>query len=557
MELLPNELLDLILSKSHVETSTWVENHLHISLYANGIRPNYYKWDLYDKKKLVKFSDWQDEYKCLVDDKILKRHPRENERGYEYRKSVFPLIPSTIINRATEQVLSSIFQDSNYSFDVGSEITKEYLNNFDVIEWLKKDCFSFFRNDPNGALVIDVDFEIDTTKINTPNIKFIGSKHIIYNKDNVFAYYKDDIYYVYTDTYYFQAYKEKDRYVIISYYEHNLGINNWSSGFGYKVNGYFKSWFDSVLSYADAFVNNYTDYELLLKNYSYPYKQIVEQACNNCSGSGHIDDCNDKGDCKAITCNICSGKGVMSTNPGENFTVKAPFRDDELNGYVQPELIKFINPDVSVIEESRKNLQNSYNDLKKSLYVYDKDSNTVESGVSLYVQKEPFYNFCQYISNDLFTILEFTLRVISSWQNVTSVSGLLRYDTTITIEVQKPISFNGKDKEQLQLEYENSLKNSYDLSVRYEAEQEYINKAYSDNEVLKKKISFKKFADILHNYTNDELLKLYTLGSFTADEIRLHSTIDNKIERLIYNKGTEWFLSNDFNTILSNIQNEQ
>lgn len=542
------ELISQLLDKGSIPPpalkKVWVEESDRINVHAKGIRPKF-KNPRTASGSIAKVGGWiipanyESRYQYVFDNFILNRHPNEVDEHYHWRLATFPIIAHEVYLKINQQILGSIFQNNQYTVNLLDEKMKSWAGHVGFNKLLCERIPDFIFREFGGIIVINESHQEDFTKEDTaiPMIQFVEPRDILfYSSEEVF--FKDGDIYYHVDkqsTTKLKIESKAKTYKVITTYNH--GFNELPV---YQNKSQF---FKPFTTWADLIGRNVSDDEVIAKNASYPHKTVVEPTCTKCAGHGTTDVECDTGLCQE-TCTNCNGKGTISINPGDTYVI--PEREpNDLRPF--PEMVRFTNPDISINEFSLKRWQLMYDKGMSSMHCKLIDS--AQSGEAKAKDRENFYFLVSSISNYIFDVADFILRMASKYLNIENINGEITHVESHD-KLQRPQQFAIKTEYDLQNEYLQLTEKNADISIRRERLDHFAEKAFNGNECSKKRHEMKKLFDWLYSMTDAELTTRKLLGTAQTKDFVKHDMADYIMNIIIQQKGEEWFVDSSNDVVL-------
>jgi len=470
---------------------------LAVQVHSSGARPAYnlggrnYIPETYDKR----FDE-------LFKTRILNRHPNEAEESYNWRLSVYSPIGKEIFDRFLNFANGCILQPNNYVIST-DEITQEYLNTKMLPDAITEGL-EYILNNPRGFMgVIIENYDGDVTKALEPELIFIEPEWVVMHDEESIAFtYEKNVYYL-------------NRFVQVSNgleIPHNFGTipvwdcdNNFSQPF---------------VTWADQLGRNFSDDEMMTKQYSYPIKQIIQAQCATCQGSGIESKLSDPAvptSWQTHKCSSCKGSGLMSVNPGEHFVIT----EEKLykSGLTSmPDMAKFITPDVAIPEYHMKRWQTFYERAEKALYL-SKKINGTESGDAKKEDRKDQYVQLSTISRFLFENLRKAIVYISAYLNYNNSTGKYEPQEVIVIAPKQLDLMTDSDLVSELIDIQGKSDDSMILS---ETQYAVTNKVYRDDAVQSKINDILYEIDNLYGVSGAALQRKYLSGMYSDREKTIH-----------------------------------
>jgi len=542
----------------------WIETYTRISFHSKGIRLPFKIYRNSGYQETYTPPNWDPIYENLVKGSILNRHPREEQWSVDFRKSAFSQVTQDIVIKGLGQLKSAIFQKGNYTLSVKNDVANEYItsNNFDgktFDEFLSNNLLQEMINDPNAFLcVIEGHFgaftELETAK---PLLYIAPSKAIKGYRENEYLLFEYNGLVLLTKEYQVKLLKGKDGKFSIdknTLVNHKFGILPAIQLGGNRISDgesvYYESFFQSFVPWAELTLRNMSDHEVLMKNYSYPHKQVVEPVCQTCSGQGKQQEACDDGYCE-VDCKTCKGRGTISIGPSDLFVVEAPEKRESQETYTA---VKYINPDVAILEYSKEHWWGYYLEAQRSLFIDVKAQGANQSAESKEYDRQKFYLFAQDVSDRIFMLASKVLRFISSYLNVTAVGDSMKYDTSIYIDIVKPKSFSNKGEAELIALYDSFSKDGHDRLLRLKSRKDLISKMYGSDSLEMKKFEILTLVDRLYGYTVNEMQQMAAFGTVSREDIQNSLYSIHEIEILINTIGASDFMTQSIQELSKKIK---
>lgn len=377
--------------KSHVEAC------LAVQIHTTGARPAYM-----GSTGWVEPETYNKKYEKLFKDRLLNRHPNENPSHYNWRLSIYSPVAKEIYDKFLNLCQGSILQPNNYSVRTESEALNTWVDN--ELGSLLKDTLSFVLQNPYGYLVAMTDGEYSSNELPRVKLALVSPENVLmYDKQSIAFKYSGKT--IYIDSEY--QYTILDGEAIEA--PHKMGI--------VPIVFYQNSFLQPYQFWADSLVRNMNDDEAMVKHYSYPIVQIVEQECNTCHGTCTMPNplydtlSNPTVDPKC-KCTVCDGRGTISRNPGDFVTISE--ETVARNGGQIFDVAKFHTPDIGIPEYHLNRWKTFYEFCSNSLHLKP-ITEGVQSGEGKKEDRKDQYYFLQSVSNYVFNLLADGLRFIGHY----------------------------------------------------------------------------------------------------------------------------------------------
>jgi len=506
-----------------------VEACLAIQIHTTGARP------AYDSSKgYIEPESYHKDFETLFKVRLLNRHPNESPSHYNWRLSVYSPVAKELYDKFANMCKGSILQPNNYTI-TADENTNEWLNAYNLDAQLAE-LLEFILQNPYGFIGVLSVGEYDSTekaKVKIVTIKYKDVK--MFDGETMAFMYNGELYYVDSVK---QVKVEKNEVIETP---HNFGrLTFWS---------YSNSFLQPYQFWSDSLVRNMNDDEAMVKHYSYPIVQVVEQECYSCHGNKQVIDTTYEGydphnpstTCMK-TCDTCNGKGTISRNPGDFYTIS----EETLarNGGTMQDLAKFITPDVGIPEYHLKRWQTFYERVEHSLYLRSVNEG-VQSGDAKQEDRKDSYYFMQSISNFLFSQVQKCMNVVSAYLNPSR--------GTQPIYIVAPKQFDLMSDSDLVNEFA-SLQGKTDDSQTL-SELSYIvnNKIFRDDKVQKKINEVLYYADVLYGVSGNALRTKLLSGVYSELDKVIHEKGYKLLVRMSKEMTEEVFLETETDVLITKL----
>lgn len=549
-----SQLNDLVNNPHFDSKEKWQEEivkrrdvYFGMSLHIDGACPAWYLmrdprigWlpgNLLEKRPIVGWYGY--EYHWIFDNILFNRYPNEPEVIRQWRFSNYKPFQKVFFDKCISMVTGAIFQDSSYSVTIQDKDDNDYIwgNNFEVAyerggRSTKTNLVQYFAanfktiaGDPNGLFLVipRESSEATTAQRIEPVVWFIHSKFIRFITPDEIAFWHDGYRWVVNKFGYFRWRKKEqsDTWELVEpngYYGHMLGyIPAFVAGGQWNNQGFYESWLHGAKAIADDYVITKSDQAMCAKQASNPWVQEADVDCPDCT-AGKIQQCNachkigdrcvcDEGERQWVlaNCATCGGTGGISNNPGQRIIVPKDMMDKDM--------VRVINIPVDANKMHSENAETSEINLQKALHLSYIDE--AQSAVAKQKDMETRYQFIMGINNDFFDrLIHDAAKAISALRNI-SVNGGTVAPTPSEIAIVKPTQFQIKTSYDL-LEEMKAGKESGIPVYQYGALlEDYVDKQFGGNDVLKKKTCIINQMDDLANRPVNEIAILVLNGAAT------------------------------------------
>lgn len=559
-------ILDLINDNSYKKPlliERWREVYYRMSLHIDGVCPAYRDirtgvWQ--DNAPYIHTNQytWDAYYQWIFETIIYNRYPREPQILRNFRLSLHKPFTKDPFYQIIQVVTGAIFQDSGYQVTVNDQEDNDYIwgANFhkkNLVRYLA-DRFQMICADPNGLFVVapkEPHYATTTSRIE-PEIWFISSKDIRWVTKDEVIFCIDDVMWAVNGMAYHRFEKtEGDKYVNVDndfggyYYAHFLNrVPAYVAGGQWNNRGYYDSWLTAALPIADEYLMTKSDEVMVMKNAGFPFIIEADTDCPDCeSRSGWVQDaCDcDRSDstCRCSgtgwirnKCNTCHGEGSISRSPIDRIIAPA----DEMD----KDLIKVVNIDTSINKLHLDNNKVIFQSLKSALHLHYIDE--AQSGTAKDKDMETRYQFIMSIANDYFDrLIPSSLNDILALRNVTVNGGIVMPKPTDYILV-KPTQFQIKTSFDLLEELDKGKKSGIPAYQQAALLEDYVDKQFGGNDVLKKKTQVINTIDPLANMLPADVQSVVMNNAATNRDWQFSVKLNYILDKLIRQRGEEWFL---------------
>lgn len=479
------------------------------------------------------------EYQFIFDKIIFSRHPREPWDIRNWRFSQYVPITQGPCGALNEVVTGAIFQDSNYTIQVGNKEDEAYVNSnvfqgYDLVGYVSNIAYKNIVEDANGYVCRIPKYpyyEQESDKLEV-DIWFIGSREITYlPPDEDYIIFVKNGYGWYIDKQVIWRFKydyQSKKYEVApedaqGYFTHDFGrLPLTKAGGVWNTQGYYESYYYKAKPLMDDICRTYSACQLVDKEASHPFIVEPNTDCPECNGVGRVsrtcEDC--PGGIEQVSCGTCHGEGTVSRNPGQHLFLDKQDLKDGVG-------IEFVNPDVAINANLRETVRGMMDMILEVLHLNKQKSDTVQSGLAKAIDQERLYKFVSGISNDLFDKhIPDILRDITEYRNIKPGE----------FKIVKPTQFQIKTAGDLLDELKLAQDANLPVYIRQKITLDYIDKQYAGDAVLKRKGLFITTHDPVCVYTVQEKEQIAT-----SKELSYSKMISTWLDEIIAEKGNEWF----------------
>lgn len=508
-------------------------------------------------------------------DKLFKtRAPNQSHEEFEYMKANYKTTTFPIWTRFMG-VLNRIWNDQNWTikWPEGSDKSKEYIESkypgYDRLEdYFKMTVTKLKEKDANGMLCVKPDdlpiIEDGQGGFKVNELEEVDPIAIIYSSAQVVGY-DDD--YVMIELHEKSKVKygnsiEKTGKIFEFYDDANIWritqIGNkldykfdcaiyWPHNLGYlpcrKLKGIPVQKEKSIL-YQSHFMAAVEPMDLVLLDSSYLQASKAGQAFPH--KWEYFDECdygNESGACvggrilidgNESNCPSCHGTGKKRQGTVLGVTqVKAPTRTDDSSKDINIPPMGWVAPDSEILEFLRKEIGFNTDQALSILNLYNSNSAVKGSDTALgnQIDREEMFSFIQSISNDLFSLFEFTIKAILE----------MRYDKEIKLpQISYPKTFSIRNENDLTEEITSAKQMGLpDIAIR-KLLTDWFAVRFNSDEQDSRILNLAFQADRLVTLTSLEIASKKLSGAVANWEDILHTSVYNFITEL-YSKDSAFF----------------
>lgn len=363
--------------------------------------------------------------------------------------------------------------------------------------------------DKEYAREIFVDYEY--AKEGQPNVRHITTR--TYNRRLESKYLKT-VYHVFTKTHFIRFYKENegDKDFKYDYYKHSKELPT----LPYFENGGVECEKDLYESFVQPFVpfgnlalmahRNHRAVDLM---FSYPRMSEVQQACDECHGTGKI---------------LCeTGTEICKTCKGSKFvTIQSPYKtyrkvydsfDTDGKVFSTPS-VEFYSPDSAILDYSKNEWKDYLGQAEQAVFVQQKvETGNVQAAKSKEIDREELYAWLANISKVLFGNLEMFLQYLENYIN----------GSPIKVSIERPYSFAILTESEAFDALSAMLTSASPVPIKANQIDNFINKFISESSPVKRAFAILKKYDLLLYFSNSEVANLKGQGSVSPQMVQQHT----------------------------------
>lgn len=516
-----------------------------------------------------------------------KRAPYEDDRQYKYRKENWNSVTMPYFAKALGK-LNRIMNPSNYSISWGADRNdhKDYFENqipisrsietyFEQIVMVKKIL------DPNALLVVKP-FYLPTREVEedgkivleTDQSKEMPVVPVMVDCERVLEYREGEFAIIellekskvqsgskeVKEGYIFEIYDrntiwrvkqigKKSDWIFSEpeiYYQHNIGYLPCEKLKGYPkqddLHIYYQSYFIDAIPNLDVALYLNSNLDMSLVTHMHPQRVEQTDRCDNleCMGRGYIIEFANEQELRK-PCGRCNGTGSLSkTGP---MMVKQVTMPDNLNmgessNSFSPPGIWYVAPSAEPLEFIDKKIDHLINAafMFINIDVSNSEVKGSETALGKQIDREELFSFMMRISNELFDLLEFTIKTM----------GEMRYGKSFVMpEVNAPVSFQVRSEKDLTEELGEAKKAGLPEIALREIITQTMSKRFSSQVLVEKSTNLIMAVDRLVTMSNIESQAQVASGLAAKWEAILHASAGAFVEQLAIENPK--FFELDFN----------
>ena len=282
-----------------------------------------------------------------------------------------------------------------------------------------------------------------------------------------------------------------------------------------KSHHVFQSFFHNACYFGNLALNRHSDTDAVNAMFSYPQVSMESTECTECKGSGqkHTDHSGFYHD-NLIDCFKCKGTGqyvIFSPyktilRPKQTSNIDAPPSN-------QPP-IEFHSPDVGILNYSQGTWQQYLEKFKEGLCLYDKVSNSAESGYSIELQLAPMLDFMQNFGVVAFGNFE---RILLALEMYLLKGAKPEVPTMVT----RPISYHLQTEDDALKTLSGILESDCSAEVRSQILRSYINKYVGKRSMLIRFVDILEAIDPFYYYSSSQKHEILLLNGMTELQYRI------------------------------------
>ena len=556
--------------------SKWQNIYYSISVHTSGVCPSYIPLRYDSNVRLWQLGvssvypvNWLYPEYDAVFDKLFGMHPREPYITRELRKSLYKPYQQAPLIQAMDKCKAIISAPNKYTLVVDDVEDNEYIwgknfagkNLVDFMFW----HFKAVCEDPNSIFVVTTDRpakEMKNGKVATRIIHIPTRRFFYFSPDEFIFHETDDLMWYVNGAAYLRFKKDEEGEWIQAdgkrgYYAHMLyRLPCHVAGGTWNTHGYYDSYIQPAIPFCDELVGAMSAVQLVNKEAAHPIIIAASTDCPECNATGAYQyckacncrttdgcTCNNPANYRLDTCHSCHGTKQQSHNPGDWMIVPP----DQMGN----DLVKFINPDVTVNEYLVKYKDDVYESIRASLH--QQTIKEAQSGTAKEIDRDGERLWYQSVSNGYWALIEKILIDILSLRNTSKSEGQIKPNIP-RYTLIPPTEFDLKTEADLLDEYKVETESKMPDYIRQKATDAYVDKIYGGNDVAVKQAAMVNYLDPYSVTSVADKQVAISAGIADARTMQFSALLPNMLNRLAMKKGTEWFINSSYDTIEAEIK---
>lgn len=539
---------------------------------------NRYVQDFFNLPSPPLQEKWVGEYEAvsvhvngIVPVKLIEtRRPYEDEDIALYRRANYEPVTKGPFARFNSD-LSRVFSGSQVSVNVNNDDLQEYVedNNFGGMDlrsyWSRKLCKRMIV-DPNGVLVRWVDVVPNAPNAQVqPQLIMVLSKNIKHLTADVVSWESEErseilvqtrdgselreegiVYNIVDKVNYYKlrqyGRKEDASFELVIHYPHRLNRLPIDILGGDEVvmtdtrtnkdNVWFQSFVSNALPYANECVRQWSDHQGVLVTAGFPLREVegIDCAYKGCH-NGHITEKGLHDEVTRKTCPSCKGRGkVAPFGPyGVLIRRKASMLEGQSGGGDR-DMVKFINPDPSILEFGNKTWRDYKADLEKELNQLFIDE--AQSGIAKNIDREHKVAKLDTIGYHLYMVL--------MKHTLLDFAELMFYGIgEVDIEINLPPTFIVRSEADLTAEMQALKQAGAPFAMDGMVWLEFVRKRFPGQTSTIKMMEVLSEYDVLFGMSDEDIVAQRAGGIIDDLLVRRHTLAHAALKRLVRERGSE------------------
>lgn len=356
----------------------------------------------------------------------------------------------------------------------------------------------------------EVFIDYEYAKEGQPNVKTVTTR--TYNR-RLETTYLNEVYHVFTKTHFIKFYKEKAEDTELKYdfykFSKELPTLPYFENGGVEVEkDLYESFVQAFVPFGNLALMSHRNQRAIDLMFSYPKMSEVQQACDECHGTGQTA-------CDTVwqTCKSCNGsKYVTIQSPYKVYRKVQDSFDVDGKVFTTPS-VEYYSPDPAILDYSKTQWKNYLEEAETAVFVQQKtDTGNVEAAKSKEIDREELYSWLANISKVLYGNLQMFLQYLENYINA----------SPIKVSVEMPYSFAILTESEAFDAMNIMLMSNAPVLLKANQIDNFVNKFISESSPVKRALYILKKYDLLLYYSSEDVAALKGQGSVSNKMVQQH-----------------------------------
>lgn len=356
----------------------------------------------------------------------------------------------------------------------------------------------------------EVFIDYEYAKEGQPNVKTVTTR--TYNR-RLETTYLNEVYHVFTKTHFIKFYKEKAEDTELKYdfykFSKELPTLPYFENGGVEVEkDLYESFVQAFVPFGNLALMSHRNQRAIDLMFSYPKMSEVQQACDECHGTGQTA-------CDTVwqTCKSCNGsKYVTIQSPYKVYRKVQDSFDVDGKVFSTPS-VEYYSPDPAILDYSKTQWKNYLEEAETAVFVQQKtDTGNVEAAKSKEIDREELYSWLANISKVLYGNLQMFLQYLENYINA----------SPIKVSVEMPYSFAILTESEAFDAMNIMLMSNAPVLLKANQIDNFVNKFISESSPVKRALYILKKYDLLLYYSSEDIAALKGQGSVSNKMVQQH-----------------------------------
>lgn len=325
--------------------------------------------------------------------------------------------------------------------------------------------------------------------------------------------YLNEVYHVFTKTHFIKFYKEKAEDTELKYdfykFSKELPTLPYFENGGVEVEkDLYESFVQAFVPFGNLALMSHRNQRAIDLMFSYPKMSEVQQACDECHGTGQTA-------CDTVwqTCKSCNGsKYVTIQSPYKVYRKVQDSFDVDGKVFTTPS-VEYYSPDPAILDYSKTQWKNYLEEAETAVFVQQKtDTGNVEAAKSKEIDREELYSWLANISKVLYGNLQMFLQYLENYINA----------SPIKVSVEMPYSFAILTESEAFDAMNIMLMSNAPVLLKANQIDNFVNKFISESSPVKRALYILKKYDLLLYYSSEDVAALKGQGSVSNKMVQQH-----------------------------------